>query len=94
MKWIYRVLATGPWAGGTVRNLEVPADSPAEAESIVRASMGAWSAKSFGHRGPFTDPSDLSLGRPSVSRGSPFSSGWPPSGTDICGGLSDEMDSI
>ena len=50
MKWIFQVIATGPWAGGTVRPLEIPADSAAEAADIVKASMGAWSVQVLGHR--------------------------------------------
>ncbi len=64
MKWVFHVLATGPWAGGTVRRLEIPADSAAEAADIVKASMGAWSVQVLGHHGPFVDPSDLGDGRP------------------------------
>jgi hypothetical protein len=45
MRWIYQVIATGPWPGGTVRRLEIPADSAAEAADIAKASMGAWSVK-------------------------------------------------
>jgi hypothetical protein len=64
MRWIYQVIATGPWPGGTVRRLEIPADSAAEAADIVKASMGAWSVQVLGHRGPFVDPSDLGDGSP------------------------------
>ncbi len=79
MKWIFRVLATGPWTGGTVRNLDVAADSAAEAEQIVKSSLGAWTAKSFGHSGPFVDPRDLnSCGR--SGRVDPSSFGRRPSG--------------
>ena len=57
-RWIFRVMATGPRAGGW-QEMQVPATSAKEAEDIVKRSTGATGAKSLGHLGPYVSPNDL-----------------------------------
>ena len=57
-RWIFRVMATGPRAGGW-QEMQVPATSAQEAEDIVKRSSGATGAKSLGHLGPYVSPNDL-----------------------------------
>ena len=57
-RWIFRVMATGPRAGGW-QEMQVPATSAQEAEDIVKRSTGATGAKSLGHLGPYVSPNDL-----------------------------------
>ena len=57
-RWIFRVMATGPRAGGW-QEMQVPATSAQEAEDIVKRSTGATGAKSLGHLGPYVSPEDL-----------------------------------
>ena len=57
-RWIFRVMATGPRAGGW-QEMQVPATSAQEAEDIVKRSTGATAAKSLGHLGPYVSPNDL-----------------------------------
>ena len=57
-RWIFRVMATGPRAGGW-QEMQVPATSAKEAEDIVKRSTGATGAKSLGHLGPYVSPTDL-----------------------------------
>ena len=71
-RWIFRVMATGPRAGGW-QEMQVPATSAQEAEDIVKRSTGATGAKSFGHLGPYVSPNDLrnSAGPPRGRIGGP-----------------------
>ena len=57
-RWIFRVMATGPRAGGW-QEMQVPATSAQEAEDIVKRSTGATGAKSLGHLGPYVSQNDL-----------------------------------
>lgn len=59
MKSVFRVMATGPWMGGSRKELNIPAESAEEANQIARETFGAASAHCAGFWGTYTGPSSL-----------------------------------
>lgn len=59
MKKVFRVIAVGPWIDGFRRDINIPAETPEDAQKIARDTFGASTAISGGCWGPYTGPSSL-----------------------------------